>query len=157
MEMKDSAMIALDRPAVCRALNEPQALRGAVPGCEDLQQVDARTTTAVVVLKIGPMKARFTGEVKLSKAFPPENCVLSGEGRGGVAGFAKRSVRVRLEERGVAETVLYYDVKADIRGKIAQLGGRLIDSTAGKLAHQFFDVLGPLTAERTEASAGAAA
>ncbi len=106
---------------------------------------------ATVTLRIGPVKARFKGAVELSDLVPPESYTISGEGKGGVAGFAKGGARVKLVEEG-DETVLHYDVKADIGGKLAQLGSRLIDSTSKKLAGQFFKNFGTVLEERVGVS-----
>jgi carbon monoxide dehydrogenase subunit G len=97
--------------------------------------------TAKVALKIGPMAARFAGKVKLENLNPPESYTITGEGNGGAMGFAKGGADVRLEEVGPSETLLRYDVKAQVGGKMAQLGGRLIDSTANQMAGLFFDRL----------------
>ncbi|MBW3097416.1 CoxG family protein [Pseudohoeflea coraliihabitans] len=139
MNFKDSVTIPCDRATVWSALNDPGVLRQCIPGCEELEQQTADHMTAKVSLKIGPIKARFTGAVDLTDIKPPESYVLSGEGKGGIAGFAKGSAHVRLEETGPLETVLHYEAAADVGGKVAQLGSRLLDSTAKKLARQFFD------------------
>ena len=139
MNFKDSVTIPSDRAAVWSALNDPDVLRQCIPGCEELEQQSPDHMTAKVSLKIGPIKARFAGDVNLTDINPPESYVLSGEGKGGIAGFAKGSAQVRLEETGPSETVLHYEAAADVGGKIAQLGSRLLDSTAKKLARQFFD------------------
>jgi carbon monoxide dehydrogenase subunit G len=139
MEIRDSVLIAQDRETVWRALNDVEILRRAIPGCDTLEQASPENMTATVTLKVGPIKARFAGEVTLSEINAPESYRLSGEGKGGIAGFAKGSARVRLEARGADATLLHYDVTADVGGKIAQLGARLLDSTARKLSKQFFE------------------
>ncbi|WP_104017581.1 CoxG family protein [Roseovarius nitratireducens] len=152
MKLQDSVTLPCDRATAWAALNDPDVLRRCIPGCESLEQDAPDHLSAKVALKVGPVKARFAGEVTLTEIVPPEGYLLSGEGKGGVAGFAKGSARVRLEEVGPQETVLHYDASADVGGKLAQLGSRLLDSTAQKLARQFFDSFRDCVAE---AGAGA--
>lgn len=142
MKLKDSVVIAQDRDTVWRALNDPQVLRQSIPGCQELEQLDEENMKAAVVIKVGPVKARFKGGVSLSEINAPESYLLSGKGEGGVAGFAKGTARVVLEDQGPSETLLSYDVDAVVGGKLAQLGARLLDSTAKKLARQFFNDFG---------------
>lgn len=139
MELKDAVTIPASRETVWRALNDPGVLRHCIPGCEELERNSPTELAAKVTLKVGPIKARFAGEVTLSEINAPEGYVLSGEGKGGAAGFARGSATVRLEDVSANETVLLYDAKADIGGRIAQLGARLLDRTARKLARKFFD------------------
>ncbi|MCY6379159.1 SRPBCC family protein [Hoeflea prorocentri] len=137
MEMHDSQRIRASRQAVYDALNNPEVLKQCIPGCEELEMISETEMKATVLLRVGPVKARFKGTVELSDLNPPEGYTISGEGKGGVAGFAKGGATVQLSEDG-EDTILQYDVKADIGGKLAQLGSRLIDSTSKKLAGQFF-------------------
>ncbi len=137
MEMNDSQRINAPRQTVYDALNDPEILKQCIPGCEELEMVSDTEMNAKVVLRIGPVKAKFAGTVELSDLVPPESYTISGEGKGGVAGFAKGGATVRLIEDG-DDTILEYAVKADIGGKLAQLGSRLINSTSKKLAGQFF-------------------
>jgi len=123
---------------VWAALNDPDVLRACIPGCETLEKKSDTELAATVVLKIGPIKANFAGEVTLSNLNPPTSYTISGEGRGGIAGFAKGGADVTLAADGDDSTVLTYAAKADVGGKIAQLGSRLITSTSKKLAGQFF-------------------
>jgi uncharacterized protein len=148
MDMNGSETIPAPIDAVWRALNDPDILKQCIPGCETLQKTSDTEMTATVVLKVGPVKARFEGAVELANLNPPHSYTISGEGRGGMLGFAKGGADVTLTEAGPASTVLAYVVKADVGGKIAQLGGRLIDSTAKKLAEQFFSSFGVKVAER---------
>ena len=150
MEMKDSQRISAPREMVYAALNDPEILKECIPGCESLEMVSDTEMNATVVLRIGPVKARFEGTVELSDLVPPESYTITGEGKGGVAGFAKGGAKVHLVEDG-DETVLDYDVQADIGGKLAQLGSRLIDSTSKKLAGQFFKKFGEVLEERAAA------
>lgn len=137
MEMKDEIRIEAPRDRVYEALNDPQVLKACIPGCEELEKNADDELEAKVTLKVGPVKAKFGGKVTLDKSQAPERFSLAGEGSGGVAGFAKGGADVELEEDGDA-TILRYTAKADVGGKIAQLGSRLISSTANKLAGQFF-------------------
>ena len=139
MELKQSQDIPLPIDEVWAALNDAEILTKAIPGCQELNQVSDTELTAKVKLKIGPVSATFTGEVTLSELNPPHSYVISGSGKGGVAGGATGSARVDLApiEDGAA-TRLTYEVDAAVTGKIAQLGSRLIESTAKKLATKFF-------------------
>lgn len=123
---------------VWAALNDVEILKACIPGCESLEKKSDTELSAIVVLKIGPIKARFSGEVELKNLNPPHSYTISGEGKGGVAGFAKGGADVSLREESAEVTVLSYAAKADVGGKIAQLGSRLIESTSKKLAGQFF-------------------
>ncbi|MDN2568035.1 carbon monoxide dehydrogenase subunit G [Aquibium sp. A9E412] len=126
---------------VWRALNDPDVLRDCIPGCETLEKTSDTEFAATVSLKIGPIKARFNGEVELQNLNPPHSYTIVGEGKGGVAGFAKGGADVALAEDGPDATLLSYKAKADVGGKMAQLGSRLIQSTSKKLAGQFFSNL----------------
>lgn len=130
--------IAAPREAVWAALNDPEVLRACIPGCTSLTGTQEDGFEAVVTQKVGPVRATFTGAVTLSDVRPLEGYRMSGEGRGGVAGFAKGGADVSLSaiEGG---TRLDYRVDATVGGKIAQLGGRLVDSFASKMADQFFE------------------
>ncbi|WP_028032281.1 carbon monoxide dehydrogenase subunit G [Chelativorans sp. J32] len=138
MIIEGEEKIAAPVEAVWRALNDPAVLKECIPGCESLEKKSDTQFSAVVSLKIGPIKARFNGEVELTNLNPPHSYTISGEGKGGVAGFAKGGADVALKEDGPETTILSYQAKADVGGKMAQLGGRLIESTSKKLASQFF-------------------
>lgn len=138
MEMTGEHRIAASRKAVWTALNDPDVLQVCIPGCEELSKTSDTEFEAVVVQKIGPVKARFKGAVELVNIDAPRSYTIQGEGSGGVAGFAKGGADVRLAEHG-AETLLTYEVQASVGGKLARLGSRLIDSTAKKLAGKFFE------------------
>lgn len=138
MEMKDSQRIPASRDKVWAALNDPEILKACIPGCQSLEMISPTEMTATVVFKVGPVKATFAGEVTLSNIDAPNSYRISGEGSGGVAGFAKGGATVTLESESADVTILHYAVDAQIGGKLAQLGGRLIDSTARKLASEFF-------------------
>jgi carbon monoxide dehydrogenase subunit G len=137
MDMTGEQRITASQEAVWAALNDADILRQSIPGCESLDKLSDTEMTARVKLQIGPVRATFSGKVTLSDLDPPNSYRISGEGSGGAAGFAKGGAVVRLSEDGDA-TLMRYEVKADVGGKIAQLGGRLIDSTAKKLADDFF-------------------
>jgi uncharacterized protein len=138
MDMTGERRIAASRKTVWAALNNPEILKQAIPGCESLEMQSPTDMTARVKLTIGPVKATFNGKVKLTDLDPPNGYRISGEGNGGVAGYAKGGAAVRLADDD-SGTLMRYDVKADVGGKLAQLGGRLIDSTAKKLADEFFE------------------
>lgn len=133
--------IAAPVEKVWEALNDPEILKEAIPGCQSLEKSSDTEMAATVVLKIGPIKATFNGEVTLKNLKPPHSYTIQGEGKGGIAGFAKGGADVTLTEDGAA-TILKYAAKADVGGKIAQLGSRLIESTSKKLAGQFFSTFG---------------
>jgi carbon monoxide dehydrogenase subunit G len=123
---------------VWEALNDPEVLRVCIPGCEALEKKSDTEMAATVLVKIGPIKARFAGTVELRNLNPPYSYTIAGEGKGGVAGFAKGAADVSLEEDGPGTTVLTYNANSDVGGKIAQLGSRLIVSSSKKLAGEFF-------------------
>jgi carbon monoxide dehydrogenase subunit G len=137
MEIKGEYKIAAPRDKVFAALNDQAVLQACIPGCETLDKLSDTEMTAKVRLRIGPVSAAFTGKVTLSDIDPPNGYKITGEGQGGVAGFAKGGAVVKLTEDG-GDTVLTYDVDAQVGGKIAQVGARLIAGTAKKLADQFF-------------------
>lgn len=139
MEMNDSRQIPASKEKVWAALNDPEVLKKCIPGCQNLEMTAPNEMTATVVFKVGPVKATFGGKVTLSDLDPPNSYRISGEGSGGVAGFAKGAATVRLESESTDVTILHYVVDAQVGGKLAQLGGRLIDSTAKKLAGEFFE------------------
>ncbi|WP_207541048.1 CoxG family protein [Sabulicella rubraurantiaca] len=141
MEMSGERRIPAPRAQVWEALNDPERLRMAIPGCEHIEKTADDEFQARVSLKIGPMAAKFGGKVRLENLNPPESYTITGEGNGGAMGFAKGGADVHLEEVGPSETLLRYNVKAQVGGKMAQLGGRLIDSTANQMAGLFFDRL----------------
>jgi carbon monoxide dehydrogenase subunit G len=139
MDMTGEYRIPAPRAKVWAALNDPATLKASLPGCESLEKVGDNQFAATVVAKVGPVKAKFNGNVALSNLNPPESYTIAGEGKGGAAGFAKGGADVRLTEDGAETTLLSYTAKADVGGKLAQLGSRLIDGTAKKMADEFFD------------------
>ena len=138
MELKDEIRIEAPKHEIYAALNDPDVLKAAIPGCQQLDKLSDNELEAKVTLKIGPVKATFGGKVTLDTTGAPDRFSLAGEGNGGVAGLAKGGADVELEADGDA-TILRYVAKADVGGKLAMLGSRLIDSTAQKLAGQFFE------------------
>ena len=138
MDMTGERRIPAPREKVWEALNDPTVLKACIPGCESLERISPTDMKAVAAFKIGPIAARFTGQVALRDIDPPNGYRIEGEGQGGVAGFAKGGANVHLAEDG-AFTVLTYEVKAQVGGKIAQLGARLIDATAKQYSDMFFN------------------
>jgi len=133
---------------VWEALNDVNVLKECIPGCESLEKTSDTEMAATVTLKIGPIKAKFNGAVELKNLKPPHGYTIQGEGKGGIAGFAKGGADVMLEEEGPGVTILRYEAKADVGGKIAQLGSRLITSTSKKLAGRFFSSFNEKVSER---------
>ncbi len=152
MQMNGEQRIDASRERVWAALNDPETLRKCIPGCDKLEMSSPTDMTATVTLKVGPVKASFAGKVTLSDLDPPKGYRIAGEGSGGVAGFAKGGANVQLEADGQDATTLRYAVDVQIGGKLAQLGGRLIDSTAKKLAAEFFERLSREIAPPTSTS-----
>ena len=146
MELKDEIIINASQAVVYAALNDPEVLKQCIPGCEELIKHSNTELEAKVVLKIGPVKAKFSGNVTLSPAEPPERFSLAGTGNGGAAGYAKGGAVVELEQHQDG-TLLRYTATADIGGKLAQLGSRLIQGTAKKLAAEFFKSFADLVRE----------
>ncbi len=138
MKLSDEIRIEATRDEVFAALNDAETLHRSIPGCEELEKVSDTQFNALVRAKVGPVRARFRGEVTLSDLNPPESYTLAGQGKGGAAGFARGEASVQLKADGDA-TLLSYDVSATVGGKLAQLGGRLIDGAAKKLAAEFFE------------------
>ena len=138
MDMSGEERIAAPINKVWEALNDPEVLKACIPGCQSLEKKSDTEFSAVVSVKLGPIKAKFNGEVELKNLNPPHSYTIAGEGKGGVAGFAKGGADVKLTEDGPDATVLTYEAKADVGGKIAQLGSRLIQSSSKKLAGEFF-------------------
>jgi uncharacterized protein len=138
MDMIGERRIPAPRQTVWEALNDPLVLKASIPGCESLEKLDHDQMKATATVKVGPISARFSGKVQLTDIDPPNGYRISGEGQGGVAGFAKGGANVALADDG-ADTLLSYQVNAQVGGKLAQLGGRLIDATARQMADAFFD------------------
>ena len=137
MTMSGEYQIAAPREVVWGKLNDPEVLKACIPGCESLDKTSDTEFVAVAVTKIGPVKAKWKGKVNLTDLDPPNGYKIVGEGEGGVAGFAKGSADVRLSDKD-GGTLLTYSVEAQIGGKLAQLGQRLINGAAKKMADEFF-------------------
>ncbi|MFW2587001.1 CoxG family protein [Sagittula sp. SSi028] len=156
MKMSDTRQIAAPRAQVWAAIQDADVLKACVPGCTEMTGDAASGFDAVVTQKVGPVKATFKGRVEMTDMTAPASLRLSGEGKGGAAGFAKGGADVRLEDSD-GGTLLHYDVEASVGGKLAQLGSRIIDGFAKKMADQFFDnfqraVEGPPDVDAAEAT-----
>lgn len=137
MDMTGEYLVPAPKQAVWEALNDPEILKQCIPGCEEVNKTSDTGFDAKVSAKVGPVKAKFAGAVTLSDIDPPNGYTISGEGKGGAAGFAKGGAKVALSE-AEGGTLLKYEVNAQVGGKLAQIGARLIDSTAKKMANDFF-------------------
>jgi carbon monoxide dehydrogenase subunit G len=153
MDMTGERRIPAPRQTVWEALNDPEVLKVSIPGCESLEKLGDDQMRATAAVRVGPISARFTGKVQLTDIDPPNGYRISGEGQGGVAGFAKGGANVGLTDDAEG-TLLTYQVNAQVGGKLAQLGARLIDATAKQMADAFFDrfsrqvqAMAPATAE----------
>lgn len=146
MKMNGDQLIHAPRQQVWEALNDPEVLRQCIPGCQSLEKEADDRLKAVVAIKVGPIGARFNGAVTLSELDPPSSYLISGEGQGGAAGFARGSARVVLVDEGEA-TRLSYTVDAEVGGRLAQVGGPIIDATAKQLAGLFFKRFGGIVTE----------
>ena len=156
MDLTGEYRIPAPRETVWAALNNPEVLKACIPGCEELTKASDTELVAKVIAKIGPVKATFGGKVTLSDLDPPNGYTISGEGQGGAAGFAKGGAKVRLEAvDGGAATVLHYAADAQIGGKLAQIGSRLVEGTAKKLADEFFAAFAAQAAASAPAAAAA--
>jgi carbon monoxide dehydrogenase subunit G len=156
MKMNGEQLIAAPRARVWDALNDPEVLKQCIPGCQSLEKESDDRLKATVAIKIGPIGAKFAGAVTLSELDPPNSYVISGEGQGGTAGFARGGAKVVLTSEGDA-TRLTYDVDAEVGGRLAQVGGPIVDATAKQLAGTFFKRFGAIvTASEAQAATAAA-
>jgi carbon monoxide dehydrogenase subunit G len=137
MEMKGEQLIPAPQQAVWNGLNDPEVLKACVPGCESITATGDNEYQVLMVARVGPVSAKFKGKLTLSDIKPPQSYAISFEGQGGAAGFAKGGAQVSLATEGLT-TKLAYDVKASVGGKLAQIGSRLIDAAAKKVADDFF-------------------
>lgn len=137
MDMSGEQRIPAPQQMVWDSLFDPEVLKICIPGCDSVEKTSDTTFTAKVVLAVGPVKAKFAGDVALENLDAPNSCTISGKGNGGIAGFGKGSAQMTLRTEG-NETILNYTANASVGGKIAQIGARLVDSTAKKLADEFF-------------------
>lgn len=155
MRMSGEQRIAAPRARVWAALNDPEVLRQCIPGCQSLTKEADDRLRATVEIKIGPIGAKFDGAVTLSDLNPPESYTITGQGQGGTVGSAKGGAKVRLTEAG-NETLLSYEVDAEVGGRLAQLGGPIIDATAKQLSAKFFRQFAEVVAGPTATPAAAA-
>ena len=137
MEMSGEQLVPAPQAVVWDALNDPQMLKASVPGCESIEPTGDNEYQVLMVARVGPVSAKFKGKLTLSDVKPPDSYSIAFEGQGGAAGFAKGGAHVRLAPEG-AKTRLSYDVKASVGGKLAQIGSRLVDAAARKVADDFF-------------------
>jgi len=147
MTMKGEVALPADRATVWAKLNDPEVLKQCIPGCQELEKTADNAFKAIAKIKVGPVSATFKGNVELSDIDPPNGYTISGQGEGGVAGFAKGGAKVTLTDGPEGGTILSYDVEAIVGGKIAQLGGRLIDGVAKKNADAFFAKFAEIVAQ----------
>ena len=145
--MKGEYSISAPKRNVWKALNDPEILMKCIPGCDQIEKQSDTSFVAKVTAKVGPVKAKFSGEVTLSDLEPPNSYKISGEGKGGAAGFAKGGAKVILIENPDGGTILSYTVTAQVGGKLAQIGSRLIDATAKKFAGDFFKIFRQIVEE----------
>lgn len=138
INMVGEALLPAEKAVVWEMLNDPEVLKECIPGCESLEKLSETEMTAVAKVKLGPVKATFKGRISLQDLNPPHGYRLTGEGDGGVSGFAKGGAAVQLLEAEEGGTVLRYEAEAQIGGKLAQIGARLIDGVAKKMADEFF-------------------
>lgn len=159
MEMTNTRIVPAPPAKVWAALNDPEALKASIPGCESLERVSDDEWRAVMAAKVGPVSARFSGTMRMQDATPPTGYTLKFEGQGGAAGFANGEARVSLLPADGDQTALTYAVKAQVGGKLAQIGSRLIDGAAAKIADDFFarfsERLAPAAVEGVAAPAAA--
>ncbi len=156
MDMNGEYRIPAPRQRVWEALNDPDTLGRCIPGCESIQKTSETAMSAVVQAKVGPVSARFTGDVTLEDMDPPNGYTIRGEGKGGVAGFAKGTAKVALAEDGDG-TLLTYTVDAQVGGKLAQVGARLVAGAVKKMADEFFGTFSQIVAAGAEAPVAEAA
>ncbi|HEY8977015.1 MAG TPA: carbon monoxide dehydrogenase subunit G [Burkholderiaceae bacterium] len=138
MELTGERLIPADRATTWAAINDPAILKDCIAGCESLERTGDDGFAAVVALRVGPVSAKFKGTLRLLDVRPPEHCTLQFEAQGGAAGFGKGSADVDLSDAGPGRTTLRYASKATVGGKMAQIGSRLVDAAAAKLAEDFF-------------------
>jgi len=156
MDMTGEQVIPAPKALVWESLFDPAVLKACIAGCESVTKTSDTTYTADVVAKVGPVKAKFSGAVTLSEIDPPNGCTISGEGKGGAAGFAKGSAKVTLADAADGATLLSYTVAANVGGKLAQIGSRLVDGVARKMADEFFGTFNQIVGEKQVAAAAAA-
>jgi carbon monoxide dehydrogenase subunit G len=138
MELQGERTIPAPRERTWAALNDPQILKACITGCESLEREGENGLLALVAVKVGPVSARFKGKLQLADVVPQQSYTIHFDGQGGVAGFGKGSADVKLSDAGPGRTTLAYVARAQVGGKLAQIGSRLVDAAAGKIAEDFF-------------------
>jgi carbon monoxide dehydrogenase subunit G len=156
MELKGERLIPAPVATTWAALNDPETLKACIAGCESLERTGPDAFAAVVAMKIGPVSARFRGNLRMSDVNPPHGYTIHFDGQGGAAGFGKGSADVKLEAEGEAATRLAYLARATVGGKMAQIGSRLVDATAAKITEDFFKAFEAQVRAQSPAEAGAA-
>jgi hypothetical protein len=156
MEMSSTRVVHAAPDAVWNALNDPSVLKACIPGCESLERVSDSEWRAIVAAKVGPVSARFNGTMRIVDPTPPTGYTLKFEGQGGAAGFANGEAKVSLATSNGGDTALSYAAKANVGGKLAQIGSRLIDGAAAKMADDFFARFAERVAPPEEPTAGPA-
>jgi carbon monoxide dehydrogenase subunit G len=155
MQMQGSRVLAVTQQQAWDALLDPQVLQACIPGCEKMEATGENQYAAALALRVGPVAARFNSKVALSDVVPPQSCTISFDGQGGAAGFGKGHAKVRLTPQDGGKCELAYDVNAQVGGKIAQVGQRLIDGVAKSMAEDFFQRFDAEMGKRYPAAAGA--
>ncbi len=154
MEIEGSQLIHASRQSVWQALNDENVLKDSIPGCRTLTRESDTDLRGTVAIRIGVVSATFAGVVTLSDLTPPSSYTITGEGKGGIAGFAKGTCKVRLSEADARSTWLHYSVKTEVGGKLASIGSRLLDGVARKMVAQFFDAFVAQVQETAQPEAG---
>jgi carbon monoxide dehydrogenase subunit G len=147
MTMKGEVLLPADRNTVWTKLNDPEVLKACIPGCQTLEASGENGFSAVVKVKVGPVSARFKGSVELLDLDPPNGYQISGQGEGGIAGFVKGGAKITLTDAENGGTLLSYDVEANVGGKMAQLGARLMNGVAKNNADQFFNTFAKIVSD----------
>lgn len=152
MELKREHHIAAGQSTVWDALNDLEVLKASIPGCQSLERLDENSLRATIKIKVGPVAATFSGLLRTSELDPPNGYRMEFEGQGGAAGFARGHARVDLRAQGDEATLLTYEAQAQVGGRLAQIGSRLIDSVAVKTSSAFFDSFSKVVVARRQAA-----
>lgn len=156
MQLNNTQSLPVDQARAWAALNDIELLRSAIPGCETITATGENEYEVHVTAAVGPVKARFKGKLRLADIVPPVSYTLNFEGQGGAAGHGRGQAAIRLEPKGPAETLLHYTAQASVGGRLAQVGSRLVDMAAQKMAGEFFEAFGARLVERYGVAAPAA-
>ena len=157
MQLTSTQSLPVDQAKAWSALNDIELLRSAIPGCESITPTAQDEYEVQLMAAVGPVKARFKGKLRLTDIVPPQSYTIHFEGQGGAAGHGKGSAAIRLEPKGANETLLHYDAKASVGGRLAQVGSRLVDMAAQKMAGEFFSTFSEKLRERHAAPSEAPA